>query len=276
LARSLESVNPEDPKARLETGPLPSELRPVAASFSRLLDRLLDALAREKRYARNVAHELRNPLAEMRLLADVGGTNRDPDACHAAIRDIGAAAADMERIVEALMALTRYEAGLEVPQPEPVDLGAELRRHAQALAVAAEHRALTIVLDLPGEAWVYADSALVHRLLANLLGNAVAHSPRGSTVRVTLGPNGDLSVANPAPHLEAGDIPRLGERFYRIGTGEKGSHAGLGLSLADAIARVLGLSLRLALRDDGCLVASIRGFRTLEQSAGPGSVSGAQ
>jgi two-component system sensor histidine kinase QseC len=266
FARSLETVDPEDPKARLETGPLPSELRPVAASFSRLLDRLLDALAREKRYARNVAHELRNPLAEMRLLADVGSTSPDRDACHAAIRDIGAAAAEMEQIVEALMALTRYEAGLESPQPEPVDLVAELRRQVRELGVAAEKRALSVALDVPGEVWVYTDSALAHRLFANLLGNAVGHSPRGSTVQVTLDPKGIVTVANPAPHLQAADVPRLGERFYQIGSGDKGSHAGLGLSLAQAIARVLGLSLQLALRDDGCLVASLRGFQPLARS----------
>lgn len=267
FSRSVEDVNPEDPRARLETGPLPSELRPVAMSFSQLLNRLLDALAREKRYARNVAHELRNPLAEIRLLADVGSASRDPDGCHAAIRDIGSAAAEMERIVEALMALTRYEAGLESPQPEPMDLAAELRREVQRQEVAARQRALSIVLDLPGEVWVYVDSALAQRLLANLLGNAVSHSPLGSAVRITMNRDGDLSLANPAPHLAPEDVPRLGERFYRIGSGEEqGAHAGLGLSLADAIARVLGLSLRLRLQDDGWLVAELKGFQSLRTS----------
>jgi two-component system sensor histidine kinase QseC len=264
FARSVESVNPEDPQTRLETGPLPAELQPVAVSFSRLLSRLLEALAREKRYARNVAHELRNPLAEIRLLADVGTASRDPEATQAAIRDIGSAAAEMERIVDALMALTRYEAGLESPQPEPVNLAAELRREASRRAVAAEQRGLTFALDLPGEVWVHTDSALVHRMLANLLGNAVSHSPHGSTVRIDLKANGDLSLANPAPHLDAADVPRLGERFYRIEHGEQGSHAGLGLSLADAIARVLGLTLGLRLGRDGCLVAEVRGFRALD------------
>jgi len=273
FARSVESVNPEDPQARLETGPLPSELQPVAVSFSRLLNRLLDALARERRYARNVAHELRNPLLEIRLLADVGSASHDPDATQAAIRDIGSAAAEMERIVDALMALTRYEAGLESPQPEPINLAAELRREVRRQAVAAEQRGLTIVLDLPAEAWVHTDSALAHRLLANLLGNAVSHSPRGATVHVAMSGNGDLSLANPAPHLSTEDLPRLGERFYRIDTGEKGTHAGLGLSLADAIARVLGLTLRLGLREDGCLVAEVRGFQALEPATASHDVS---
>jgi two-component system sensor histidine kinase QseC len=269
FARSVESVNPEDPQARLDTGPLPTELQPVAVSFSRLLSRLLEALAREKRYARNVAHELRNPLAEIRLLADVGSASKESDASQALIRDIGAAAAEMERIVDALMALTRYEAGLESPQPEPINLASELRREVQKQVVAAEQRGLTIALDLPGEVWVHTDSALAHRLLANLLGNAVSHSPHGSTVHVGLSRNGYLSLANPAPHLDAADVPRLAERFYRIDHGEKGSHAGLGLSLADAIAEVLGLTLRLTLRDDGCLVAEVDGFQALELASTP-------
>jgi two-component system sensor histidine kinase QseC len=267
FARSVERVDPEDPHARLGTGPLPAELRPVAASFSALLQRLLDALAREKRYARNVAHELRNPLAEIRLLADVGSASREPEACAAAIRDIGAVAVGMERIVDTLMALTRYEAGLEAPQPDPVDLAAELRRQADSLLGAAEQRGLTISLDLPGEVWVHVDSAMAQRMLANLLGNAVAHSPRGAAVQVALSQNGDLDIANPAPHLQPADLPRLGEQFYRVGHGEIGPHAGLGLSLALAIARILGVRLHFTLRDDGYLVASIRGFRRLGPSA---------
>jgi len=266
FARSLESVDPDDPVARLDPGPLPDELRPVAVSFSALIGRLREALARERRYARNVAHELRNPLAEIRLMADVGSGSADPEAIHHAVREISATAEEMQQIVESLLALTRYEAGLEIPQPEPVDLSAELRRQMNALAGAAEHQSLTMELDAPVEVWVHTDSALLRRLLANLLGNAVSHAPRGSVVQIALGPDGALRMANPAPGLTPGDVPRLGERFFRIGNGSHGSHAGLGLSLAIAIAKVLGLSLELTLGDDGELVAAIDGFRPLAEA----------
>ena len=264
FARSLEVVNLDDPSARLDTGPLPSELQPVAMSFSALLNRLLEALARERRYARNVAHELRNPLAEMRLLADVGAGSADVAECRTAVRDIGAAAAEMEQTVEALLALTRYEAGLEAPQPEPVELSAELRREVHDLAGAAAQRSVAVTVELAGETWVYADSALVHRLFANLLGNAVSHTPRGSTVAVTLTDQGEATIANPAPHLRPEDVPRLGEHFLRVQNGEHGSHAGLGLSLAMAIARVLGVRLELDLRGNGDFVATVRGFDRLD------------
>lgn len=267
FARSVERVDPEDPEARLHTGPLPGELRPVASSFSTLLQRLLATLAREKRYARNVAHELRNPLAEIRLLADVGSGGGDPDACLASIRDIGIVAAGMERTVDAMMALTRYEAGLESPQPEPMSLDAELRRQTDLLAGEARQREITMTLDIADDVWVHVDSAMLQRMLANLLGNAVSHAPRGATVQVALRPDGGLDIANPAPHLDSADLPRLGERFYAVGRDEAGQHAGLGLSLAFAIAGILNLMLTLELRDGGVFVASVRGLRCLHPSS---------
>jgi two-component system OmpR family sensor kinase len=128
---------------------------------------------------------------------------------------------------------------------------------------AARQHGLDLRLELPAECWVYADSALLRRLLANLLGNAIAHAPAGGSVGVRIHPDGHLSFANPAPHLQARDVPHLNERFFRIGDGHDGSHAGLGLSLATAIAKVLGLSLVLELSEDRCLEARIGGFQKL-------------
>jgi two-component system sensor histidine kinase QseC len=263
FARSLEEVDLDDPAAELDVGPLPGELQPVATRFSELLQRLLEGLAREKRYARNVAHELRNPLAEMRLLADLGSNGVDEATLRASIGEIGASAAEMQQIVDSLMALTRYEAGLEKPQIEPVELRGELEKQLAAVHSVADKRELVVERDLPGEAWVLTDSALLARLVANLLGNAVAHAPSGSRVRMSLDSGPTLEISNPAPHLSQSDLAFLAERFYRIGSGSGGGHAGLGLALASAIARVLGLRLRLSLDTPGRLAVSLSGFQRL-------------
>ena len=263
FARSLEKVDLDDPAAELDVGPLPGELQPVATRFTELLQRLLEGLARERRYARNVAHELRNPLAEMRLLADLGSNGVDEATLRASMREIGASTVEMQQIVESLMALTRYEAGLEKPQIEPVELRGEVTKQLAAFAAMAEQRAMRVERDLPGECWVLTDSALLKRLVANLLGNAIAHAPSGSPVTVGLDTKRVLRIANPAPQLSAADVPRLRERFFRIGEADGGSHAGLGLSLAVALARVLDLQLDLSLRSDGWFEASVEGFRPL-------------
>ena len=136
------------------------------------------------------------------------------------------------------------------------------------MQVAADQRALSFDTDLPQEFWIYTDNALVRRLVANLLGNAIAHAPRGSSVRISLSPAAELRISNPAPQLAPADIPRLGERFFRIGPGDRGSHAGLGLALASAIANVLGIRFRLELDPPGNLVARLDRFQTLAPRAG--------
>ena len=113
----------------------------------------------------------------------------------------------------------------------------------------------------------------MRRLVGNLLGNAIAHAPEGSVVRVRLDQGARLLISNPAPQLAAMDIPRLSERFFRIDTRDGGSHAGLGLAIAGAIADVLGIRFRLELDEGGSLIAVLDGFRPLDGLAGPPEVT---
>ena len=263
LSKSVTELDPADPEARLEIGELPSELAPVANKIQLMMSRLIQALARERRFARNVAHELRTPLAEARMLADVGGLAEDASESRRALVEIGKATQELEQIVDSLLSLSRYESGIEKPELEPVDLRAELDRHIALLEGPAQARGLRIRVDAPAEAWIFSDAALVRRLIANLLGNAVAHCPAGSLVQARIGPDRELVVVNPAPNMKEEDLPRLGERFFRIRSGNGGAHAGLGLSLATAIAGILGLDLSLRLSDRHEFVASLRGLRPL-------------
>jgi signal transduction histidine kinase len=142
-------------------------------------------------------------------------------------------------------------------------MAAEIRRQAAYLDGAARSRGLELCFDMPAENWVHADVALAGRLVANLLGNAVAHTPAGSAIQVRLAANGSFTIDNPAPQLCEADLPRLGERFFRIPSGNGGTHAGLGLSLATAAAKILGLTLQLSLTPDRHLRAAVSGFKPL-------------
>jgi len=265
LAQQIAQIDPRAPhRVALATGPLPDELEPLAEKTLSILDRLLAALERERRFSRNVAHELRTPLAEVRMLADVGAMAQTTGEAQASLVEIGATAAELQRVVDSLLTLARYEAGTEKPQTEPVDLVSAIRREIDRAAPAAGQRGLTIQSRLPQEYWILADATLLRRLIANLVGNAVAHAPVGSLVSIALQSDGSLLVANPAPHLEAGDMSRLGERFFRVDSGDRGTHAGLGLSLSEAIAGVLGLRLELQLDGSRTLVAALSGFKRLD------------
>ena len=263
LSRSVSAIDLDDPRSRLDIERLPTELQPVAGRIQAMTRHLIQAVARERRFARNVAHELRTPLAEARMLAEVGALSEDCAQARATLEEIGRTTQELEQIVESLLSLSRYESGIQKPQPEPVNLVAEVHHEASRLDSAARSRNLALVFAMPVEAWFQVDEALVRRLVANLVGNAVAHAPAGSTVTVQLDRDGSFTVENVAPHLSREDLPRLGERFFRIQSGTGGTHAGLGLSIVGAIAQILDLRFQLDLTDDRRLVARVSGFRPL-------------
>lgn len=264
LANLAARIDPEAPRMESAIEALPIELRPVASKLSALLEGLLSALERERRFARNVAHELRNPLAEARMLADVSSQATTLDQAHESMRELSITISELEQIVESLLAMARYEAGRETPQPEPIDLVAEVRRQLALIELGAKLRHLEIRADLPREFWVLSDSALLKRLIANLIANAVAHAPEGSRVDVWLSDRGVLNTANDAPHLSQDEVAKLGERFFRIDSGDGRTHAGLGLSLAQAVARLLAVRLELRLDNGQRLIATVSGFQGLD------------
>jgi two-component system sensor histidine kinase QseC len=263
LARIAESADPADFSTELHTEGLPTELRPVAGRLASLVEHLFAAVARERRFSRNVAHELRNPLAEVRMLADVGAMTASLEDARARMGEIRETTQELEEIVRSLLTLARIESGRENPQTEPIDLVAEIRRELAHAMPAGEPGALRLDLRLPAEYWVLADSSLLKRLLTNITGNALEHAPKGSTVEIGIDEDGLLSVSNEAPQLSEGDIPKLGERFFRVDSCDEAVHAGLGLSLAQAIAGVLGLHFELRLTPGRRLVARISGFEKL-------------
>ena len=212
---------------------LPAELIPIAQVAQRAIDDALAALRREQRFARVAAHELRTPLAEIRLIAQA------LSAAHAEREALLQVVDAMTRAVDALLTLARYEAGIEMPALEPVDLAALVRQALARLASTVQQRGLVVVANLPAEAWTMSDAAMLERILANVLGNAVVHAPAATRLTASLVTSGGqvtLSVRN-AARLDAARLRGRGARRAARGARAHGpGHAGLGL-LAAALAR---------------------------------------
>lgn len=267
IADRIARIRPGAPREPIVEPGLPAELRPVAQKFDQVVDQLMETLERERRFAQDLAHELRTPVAELRAIAEISLQATEPERLRGALAELSVLGAEMDRTVEALLTLARFDAGLEVGAAEPLELVALLRESAARFDETVSARGVTFAWALPAECWVQADAAMLERLLATLCANAMDHAPPGSTVRVRLRPDPApvLEFANPAPQLAEEDLPRLGARFFRAPNGEAGSgghHAGLGLALARALARAHGLRLDFALRD-GELVIRIDGFAPL-------------
>lgn len=246
----LSALSPQQ-AAQLQVDHLPRELQPYARAVRDALARSHEALERERRFSRHVAHELRTPVAEVRLATEHALREGTPDALRAGAEATLQANARMARGIHALLALSRWENGLESPQPDPLDLAALLRalvRDAEALARAP------ITLAAPASAWIHSDAGMLERILANLLHNALDHGDADAPVRVSLESGADgyrVRVRNGARGLGPAEVARFGERYWRADNrGSDRQHAGLGLALARAMAEALGVGLAFALDGD--------------------------
>lgn len=247
--------------------PPPVELLPIASALDDAFGELSRALLRERRFARDLAHELRTPLAEMFGLVE---TMQPADAVsRERLVEVAGRLAGMSRIVDGLLALARYEAGIDVPVVEPVDAAAIARVQCGAARLRAEKRGIAIDERIDAELWLITDPLLFERILANLLGNAVDHAPDGSLVEVFCRAQDDdvsLVIANAAPGLTPEDVAQLGERHFRAPGGAPATgHAGLGLALCTALAAPLGIRLAFDL-ENGRLWVRLAGLRTLDSA----------
>ncbi|MCC7247815.1 MAG: HAMP domain-containing histidine kinase [Lysobacter sp.] len=234
-------------------GDFPREFAPFADAFNTGLRRLYQAVERERRFARDVAHELRTPLSEIRATAESALADED----HRRLRESLHAAVDaserMQRSVDTLLMLSRLESGLDAPAVDPLDLAESVGALLEAARPTLLARALTLRCDMPASAWVQSDIGIVERILANMLNNAIEYAPRGSELGCRLHRDDAgwrLTIDNAAPELTDEDLSHFGHRFWRK-TPEGGTarHTGLGLALALEMAKTLALPLRFEHRD---------------------------
>ena len=247
VRRQVAARRPDD-LAPLPTGGLPAEVRPLVGEMNGLLTRLSDAWDALTHFTADAAHELRSPLAALRLQAQ--SLQRAPDDATRAIATerLLAGIDRATRLVEQLLALARQEAAGEGAELVSLDLTALARNAlADAEPEAARH-AIALTLDAPtAHVVLRADEAALAVLLRNLLGNALRHTPPGGQVRVGVREEAsviDLTVEDSGPGIAPDERARVLDRFYRV-PGTPGHGSGLGLAIVRAIAERHGAALTL-------------------------------
>jgi len=237
------------------------ELKELGDTFDDLLGRLEASFRSQRQFVANASHELRTPLAWQRTLVQVALADPDADteSLRAAHERVLASGAHQERILEALLTLTRGQAGLD--NREPFDLAALAGHVLHARQADAQDRQLTIHPALaPGPAT--GDPRLAERLIANLVDNALRHNTPGGHVEVGTGTTDSravLSVINTGPAVPSAQVDRLLLPFQRLGTARTGSSEGLGLglSIVRAIAQAHGATLTIRPQPSGGLHAEV-------------------
>jgi signal transduction histidine kinase len=221
---------------RLALGGPDDELKQLGNTVDGLLGRLETSFDAQRQFVANASHELRTPLTLERTLLELAlsDPNASIDSYRHTCEQLLAVGEQQERLIEALLTLSRSQRGLDGHQP--VDLAAI----TAAAAAAADHNGLVVERAL-GQARTTGNPRLVERLVANLVSNAIRHNVDGGSVTLTTemrGGHAVLTVTNTGPKIPASELDRLFQPFQRLDvTRTSGTDGfGLGLSIVRAIA----------------------------------------
>lgn len=224
----------------LATRDLPSEVAPLGLALNGVFQRLQTLLARERAFVSDASHELRSPLAALKVQVEVAQLSHDdPQTLSEALANLNAGIDRTARLVEQLLALSRlYSSGLS---SEPVKLDWN-RLVEEAIIQTETPKKLTINCRVQSSpALAIGHPVLISLMLRNLLDNARRYSPDGATIDIVLD-NQILSVSNTGVTMNENHLRRLGERFFRP-PGQEASGSGLGLSIVRRAAELHGLEV---------------------------------
>ena len=243
--RSMRDLSP------LPLDPWPRDLHPLIRSINRMFARIERTLQHERTFLDNAAHQLRTPLAAVKLQAQLIGRETDPAERAALTERLGDSVDRATALTDNLLTLARLEARVG-PAEARGDLRAETVAAIADLAPLAARRAVEFSFEGPERAPA-GDPVLLRLIATNLIENALNHSPGGAevAVRVAAEPGGlRLSVADQGPGIPAAERKKVVQRFYRS-QAARPSGTGLGLSIVSEAVRLLGGRLTLGDRPDG-------------------------
>ena len=225
---------------RMPIDAVPVEMAELARSLNTMLERLQQDFAKLMEFSSDIAHELRTPISNLLTQTQVSlSQHRDPET----YRDILASNAEefqrLARMVSDMLFLAKTDHGIQLPNREDVALEEEAKSLLDFYDAVAEDKELRLRVE--GAGTVVGDRLMIRRAISNLLSNALRHAHPGTDVALTVAPqmNGtSLCATNTGDPIDAADLPRLFDRFYRVDKARahpSSDGAGLGLAITKAI-----------------------------------------
>lgn len=226
------------------------DLARVADEINKTIVQLGRMVESQKQISADIAHDLRTPMQRLRQRLDELADMRDlppgmEDRIHAAIQITD----DLIETFHALLRIAQIEAGQRSKRFAPTPLLPILTRIEDVYAAVAEENGQTLTVAAPAQdATVLGDQQLLTQMIANLVENALRHSPAGTRITLSLSQAPDgvrLDVADDGPGIPAGERDKVFDRFYRLEKSRTTPGNGLGLSMVKAIADLHGATVGL-------------------------------
>jgi len=257
VAREVAAQDERDP-AGLPVARVPEEIGPLVQAFNSLLARLRGALATQRRFVQDAAHELRTPITAIGLQVENLRGLIPPGEAAERFGQLEAGVTRARHLSEQLLRLSRQDMPLRpaaAVEPAESDLAAVLRESVGQLMPLADLRRIDVGFEGDGEPRVAVPATELRSIFDNLIDNAIRYAPEGSAVDVRLQAAADgrlvvVDVLDSGPGIAPEFIGRVFDRFFRV-PGAPAGGSGLGLAIAQGVGRRHGLRIELRNREDG-------------------------
>ncbi len=227
----------------------PDEVGQLAASFDRMRLQLAQLDSARKEFVANASHELRTPLFSIAGFLELLDDEELDEATR--LEFLATTRSQVDRLTKLatdLLDLSRMDAGRIRIEHEDVGLAEIARQVAEDFFALADASGHVLLLDVDEDAWAYADEERVQQIARSLAGNALVHTPAGTTVRLRVEQRAGrvvLVVEDDGPGIPPEHLDRVFQRFYRV-EGGQASGSGLGLAIARELAGRMGGTVTVA------------------------------
>jgi len=245
VTRTAQMISRDVLDMRVPVKPRGDEIDELASTFNEMLDRIEQLVAGMKEMSDSIAHDLKTPITRIRGIAEITLTTETGQAEYETMT--ASIIEECDRLLDmisTMLVISRFEAGVGDLKKEPIDLAGIVRDACELFRPLAEDKNLSIDCRTPEALEYTGDAGMLQRLISNLLDNTIKYTPPGGQVTIALEKREEcgtvLTAADTGPGIAQEEIAHIFERFYRGDESRSTEGAGLGLSLARAIARAHG------------------------------------
>jgi two-component system, OmpR family, sensor kinase len=257
MRAEAEAISATEPGRRLSVPPTGDEVARLGETLNGMLERLEEAIERERRFVDDASHEIRTPLANLRTELELAlRRSRSPEDLERAVRSAAGETERLARLAEDLLVLARADRGRLPVRREPVEVAGVVGSVVEAFAARASEAGVAIEVRVPEGLRATLDPLRIRQALGNLLDNALGHTAPGGRVRIEAeAVEGAISleISDTGEGFSSGFLPRAFEPFTRPDRSRSRSDggAGLGLAIVRAVAEAHGGVAEARNRPDG-------------------------
>jgi len=237
LQQHIRGRRPDD-LSPLEAAQAPAEIAPLVASFNELLTRLEQNMAIQKRFIADAAHQMKTPLAGLRMQAELASRQTVSAEVRLSLEQIAASSEQAARLVTQLLAMARAENHSTSPALEAVDLVALARQATQDWVLPALAKQMDLGFEADDRpAIIIGHPLMLREMLVNLIDNAIRYTPNAGRITVRVrsdNTTASIDVEDSGLGIPVDERAHVLERFYRI-LGRDGEGSGLGLAIVREI-----------------------------------------